>query len=93
MSARITRRELESLAASVNRQFGNGYFVELQGRNGGTALDLCYVESTDDLASGGSVSRTCVHSTLAFGPAREIERYLRGMQEALFIQSREQVSA
>ena len=79
--ARITRAQVDSLAAHVSSGF-RGIEVQAQGRNGYVGLDLYeYSGSAEDRAAG-LIPAVCVR-TLVCGSAREVYGYLQGMQAAL----------
>jgi len=69
--SRITRIELDNLAAYVSERLLGSLNVQVQRRNGATALDLY------DNAG-------CIR-LLAIGSARTVETYLRGMEATLDI--------
>jgi hypothetical protein len=70
---RITRDQLELRAVLVSNRL-RGLSVEVQQRNGKTALDLC--------DNGGTIRM------LAIGTKREIGEYLNAMSETLEIVGR-----
>lgn len=72
MLDRITRQQVERVAASVSDLLPVGVAVAVQGRNGGFGLDLLHSDS--------------VMRTLRFGTKREVLEYLQGMRDGLFLQ-------
>ena len=66
---RISRNDLDQMAAVISGRLCGSLSVQVQKRNGATALDLY-----DD--------RGCIR-LLAIGPARTIYTYLRAMDDTL----------
>jgi hypothetical protein len=71
---RITRTDVDRIAATVSESFTSGLRVEAQGRNGYTALDLCDAHGTIE--------------NLHVGTKREVYTYLQGMRRTLLILNR-----
>jgi hypothetical protein len=68
---RVSMLDLESLADRISNRLRGDLSVQVQRRNGATALDLYDAHG-------------CV-KLLAIGPARAIDAYLRAMDETLDI--------
>lgn len=71
---RITRKDVDRIAATVSESFTSGLRVEAQGRNGYVALDLCDADGTIE--------------TLHIGTSREVYTYLQGMRRTLLVLNR-----
>jgi hypothetical protein len=72
---RITRQDVDRLAASVSEGLRGELRVEANGRNGHTALDLC--------DSVGAVE------LLHVGTKREVYTYLQGMRRTMLVIGRD----
>jgi hypothetical protein len=71
---RITRKDVDRIAATVSESLTGDLRVEAQGRNGHVALDLCDAHGAIEV--------------LHIGTAREVYTYLQGMRRTLLILNR-----
>ncbi len=75
MTDRIKRADVDRIAESISDSLQGSLRLEVQGRNGYTAVDLA-----DD--------NGCIE-LLAIGSKPEVYRYLQGMRRALWIVGRD----
>lgn len=72
---RITRKDVDRIAATISESLKGDLTVEAEGRNGHTAVDLCDKVGAIDV--------------LHVGTTREVYTYLQGMRRALLIIGRD----
>jgi len=74
---RITQTQLDNAVRHLNTLLPAKVSVFARGRNGGTALDHCYLE---DGKATWQTSRT-----LVFGTKREVYDFVRAMREGILL--------
>jgi hypothetical protein len=90
MSERITRQDVETRCANLNRRMDNyksKYRYVVEARNGYTALDRTYRDPNATMSLSGSVPGRgygwIIESTVTVGTKREVAEYLHAMMVAL----------